>query len=365
MDRNKVKAVFVLGILVSILVACGGESGYVPSSPVVPTLSTDNSPTGIVALPSNNLITTGTPIAIATIAPSTATHMAWYTTALAYQRTEAADRQNFWNSEATQRAQFLVSCDDTDLDAYDYQVSTNGEWIAVSCGNKERQKLIVQNKEGEKWIVKPEDVFSPDGYSGGLSPVFWDIEEGYLYIGRTLGYSGGGDHCFPSAEYYIGYYGYFRLNLNDGSWTTILPQTDRFPGYDMQFSPSGRRYAVDIDGITIADFKTGEVVKFDADGVVDFGWSPDSRYLAYFVATCDESGWVKSGSVYAWDSKTNQVQLLFTAEKLILYLESWVDDSTLRMVGRKVVENNYMYDVYVYDISTRTFILSGTATPSP
>lgn len=376
MDRNKVKAVVVLGILVCILVACREESSYAPTSPVVPAPSlTDNTPTGIVFLPSK-VVLTETPIATATIAPSTATHMAWYTTALAFQRTEAAERQNFWNSEATQRAQFLVSCDDSDLEAYDFQVSTNGEWIAVSCGNKSRQKIIVQNKEGVRWSVKPEDFPNIENNYGWLKPKFWGLDGQYLFLTRTFARSGGGDECFGGG----GEYALFQLDLKNGSWVTIISPTNGFPGYDIHFSPTGRRYAVNIEGITIADFKSGEVVKVDAHGVIDLSWSPDGRYLAYSVAACDESGQAKLASVYIWDSQTSREQLLFSYEKLILNLELWLDDSTLRVLGKKLVKTedvrivngfnvcpcyNYVYDVYLYDISKGDFIFSGTATPYP
>jgi len=302
--------------------------------------------------------------------------MVWYTTALAFQRTEAADRQNFWNSEATQKAQFLVSCDDTDLDAYDYQVSTNGEWIAVSCGNKSRQKIIVQNKEGIRWAVKPEDFPGIDNDYGWLKPKYWSLDGQYLFLTRTFARSGGGDECFGGG----GEYALFQLDLKNGSWATIIPPTNGFPGYDIHFSPSGRRYAVDIDGITIADFKSGEVVKVDARGVIDLSWSPDGRYLAYSVATCDEAGQAKSASVYIWDLQTSREQLLFSYEKLILHLELWLDDSTFRVLGKKLVKTedvrivngvnvcpcyNYVYDVYVYNIVREQFVFSGTATPYP
>jgi len=357
MDRNKVKVVFVLGILVCILVACGGE----PTSDFNQPLST---PTTLTYPSVSPTITPTRYIATVTSKPDVATRQSWRSTAIAIATLERATQEYDWNAKETQIAQFVLDCNE--LEFYSTEISPDGTWIAASCGYKKEQKLIVKSRQGVIWELKASD-FTIHGHEVSLFPESWSPDSGYLYFSAAIGFDGGGNQCFPEHLYRGSSYGLFQLNLDNGSWATLLPPTRLFSGYGIRFSPTGRRYAVDLNGITIADLKSGDLIQIDTSGVMDLLWSPDGRYLAYSVAKCNESGWVQSASVYAWDSLDNRVQLLvtFEEEKLLLYPESWVDNSTLRVLAEKWVGFDNFYDVYVYDISKGDIIFLGTATPSP
>jgi Tol biopolymer transport system component len=292
------------------------------------------------------------------------TKQVWYSTAIVVHETERAEylavHQQTQSVEATQVAQFPVPCGNKNSKS----VSPDGKWLATSCGYKSDQTLVVQNKDGTRWVLVFGDFVSPDspeGISGGLSPKFWSADGNYLYFSIGLGYSGGGDDCFPDT---IGEYGLFRLNLRTGTWTTPIPSTDAFPGYDIKFSPTGRRYAADIDGVTIVDLKTGEVTQLDIPNAMDLIWSPDGQYLAFSGAICGEER-VESSSVYVWDALTDQTQLLYTTENILLKPESWADSLTLRIRGEERIDLDTLYTIYVFDILSKSLLLTGTATPYP
>jgi dipeptidyl aminopeptidase/acylaminoacyl peptidase len=356
MDRNKVQVIFIFGILVCILVACGGDATPDFNQPLL-------TPTTLAYPSVSPTITPTRYIATVTSKPDVATRQSWRSTAIAIATAERATSEQDWNNKATQMSNFSVSCDKFLLNEYVSQISPDGNWFAASCGYKRDQTLIVKNRWGVIWVVEYQNFF-PAKYPGALFPVFWSPDGGYLYFSGSIGYSGGGTQCFPQHR---GKYGLFQLNLNDGLWTILIPPTESFPGYEVEFSPTGRRYAISDDGITIADIKTGNIIHLNVSGLMKFSWSPDGRYLAYSLADCSESDLAQSASVYVWDSTSGQVQLLFSfvVEGQLLYPESWVDNSTLRVLAEKWVGFDNFYDVYVYDISKGDFIFSGTATPSP
>ena len=378
MDRNKVQAVFIFGILVSFLVACGSEAVSDTPTPM-PTVTLSENPSAVIPSDKTETATQGISATFTPFPTVNYTQQAWHSTAVVFQGTERAIAQQAQDNKATQVAQFSITCDEIDVNS---QMSPNENWVAASCGYSRGHTLIVKNKEDVTWVLDLKDFVLPrfivngvfSGY-GRLFPEFWSPDGDYLYFSASLGFSGGGDQCFSKPSYsptnFDVSYGLFQLNLKNGSWVTLIPPKDQFPGYNIKFSPTGRRYAVNLNGITVFDIQSGDSVQIDASRFMDFIWSPDSKHLAYSISKCDELGLLQSASVYVWNLETNQVQHLFTfAEKMILYPESWIDNLTLRVLGARLVKTesggyNYAYEVYIYDITKESFIFSGTATPSP
>jgi Tol biopolymer transport system component len=97
---------------------------------------------------------------------------------------------------------------------------------------------------------------------------------------------------------------------------------------------------------------------------MDMSWSPDGKFLAFSVADCGED-FVKSSSIYVWDSSTNQTQVLLSTNDMLLRPESWIDNSTLEFQGEKWVDDNYLYTIFEYDLAGEKMLSSGTATPYP
>lgn len=358
---------FTQGLVVVLLVACGGKPTLTPQTTAVLLAVTttpkpsDSIPTPYPNTPTSTLASTHTTSAIPTPTME-ATQSTWLATAIAIATSERATSNLAHANEATKAAQFPVACDGDSFPSGD--VSPDGKWLASSCGYKRDQLLVVQNKAGTKWTLEFKDFLSPEsseGMPGTLYPQFWSPDGEFLFFATALGYSGGGNDCFPG----FGVYGLFRLSLATGAWTTFIPPTDSFPGYEIKFSPTGRRFAADLDGILIADLQIGEITQIDEPGVMDLSWAPDGVNLAYSVAKCGEEE-VYSSSIYIWNALTTQIQILTATEgRKVLRLESWSDNSTLRVREEKFVNRDGFYTIYVYDIIHKNLVSMGTATPSP
>lgn len=354
--NNLVKIIFLIGSLVFLLAACGNKT--------LPVLTVTASPVAVATTQRPFIITaTVSPsMQVAIPGPSRTLDPTQQARRSIYQ-TETADaklREQLWNEKMTQVAQFPNVCDFSSFDS----ISPDGDWIALYCDKD--QTMIVQNKQGAKWVLNFTDFLSPDspeGMWGVLYPEFWSAEGQYLYFTIGLGYSGGGDDCFPVSA--RGDYGLFRLNIKTGVWVTMIPSTDAFPGYGIEFSPTGRRYAATINGMMITDLNTGEVINIDVSGVIQgFSWSPDGTHLAYSVASCGEDFSVESSSAYVWDALTDQTQTLVSTNEMVLRNVSWSNNWTIRVEGEKYISTNTLYTIYVYDISQGNLVFTGTATPS-
>lgn len=383
--KASLTSLFIVMLFTLIQTACSGQdtitliSTITPTYTPVPTAKQKSTPTSTqayIASPTSYLIANemnqqahndkATQIAQfhPTLNPTMiATKQAWYVTAVAAQETERAESEQAWSVNATQIAQFPLACEDVNY--YLGDISPDGKWLALPCGYKSNQILIVQNKEGIKWILEFKDFLSPDSpddMMGFLPPKFWSPDGKYLYFSIVLGYDGGGDYCFPSSR---GKYGLFRLNLRTGTWSTVIPSTDLFPGYEIEFSPTGRYYAITIEGVTIADLQTEMSTKLDTNGVIQaMSWSPDGKHLAYSEASCNEQS-ILSSSIYVWDTLTNKSQILFTTSGMKLKPELWADNSTLRIIGEEIIGFDSFYTIYEYDITQDRIMFTGTATPPP
>jgi hypothetical protein len=349
---------FILGFLFLLSQsACGAQVSIEPTT----TATFTKTPNPIKTLTPTSTPTLGASLTSSPTVDST--QQTWHATAVAIQTAERLESMQSWDAKETQIAQFPTTCDD--LNFYSSKISPDGQWFAASCGYKRNQTLRVLSIDGIKWVLDFEDFLSPespDGISGALNPEFWSPEGNYLYFRIELGYSGGGNDCFPRER---GAYGLFRLNLANGSWATVIPSTNSFPGYDIKFSPTGRRYAITLNGVIITDLQTGESTKMATNGTVEkLSWSPDGKQLAYSTASCDDEK-VQSSSVYIWDSTTNQVQILLEMDEIILTPELWVDTSTLRIIGEEIKGLDSFYTIYEYSIEPQKLLFTGTATPNP
>lgn len=348
---------FFIGSLVSLLVACGNKISPVLTAPVEVIVTQKSFDSTVTVFPNTQV---SMPSPSTTLDPTQQARRSTFQTKTA----ETKQRQQMWDDEATQAAQFPDTCGYSTFNAFmnSSEISPDGNWMALDCHKK--HTMIVQNKQGIRWDLTFTDFLSPDspeGMPGGLDQKFWSPEGEYLYFAIWLGYSGGGNECFPQQS--RGDYGLFRLSLKTGSWVTLIPSTDAFPGYGIEFSPTGRRYAVTINGIMINDLKTGEVANVDVSGVIQgFSWSPDGTHLAYSVASCGEE-FLESSSVYVWDALTGQTQMLISTNDMLLIPELWSDNLTLRVVGRKYVSLDTLYTIFIYDISQENLVFTGTATP--
>lgn len=267
------------------------------------------------------------------------------------------------NAEAKLEA-FSDLCDEFKTDSSRYaKISSDGKWVSISCGYKRNQTLIVQNQNGVKWIFKFTDFIDPslEGGMGRFTPLAWSPDNRFLYFSKVMGYSGGGNQCFPGG----GDYGLYRLHLETGDLVTFISSDGQdFPGDKVRFSPTNEYYAVNRDGITIRNIMSGKETKIDVSDVMEMNWSPDGKFLAFSVANCGET-LVESSSIFVWNSSTNQTQTLFSSKEMLLRPKLWIDNEKLRFEGETWIGGNDKYTIFEYNLTESKMMFSGTATPYP
>ena len=358
---SSAKVVFLFGFVFSLFLACRAVTLATPSPTVVP--ASQASPSAAATL--RPATSTSTSTRTATLEPTLdATLQSKYETAIATLRAGTAVSPRTREEEATLIARFPYDLEHSDCPVEG--LSPNGMWLAARCGYGDSRVLVVRDKGGKKWVLKVRDFLSQDvpvGRTDTLHPVFWSADGLYLYFAPSRGSAGNSERCFSRQG---DDYGLFRLNLNWGTWIALIPPAVSFPGYDIEFSAAGQRYATDADAIRITDLKTREVTEVNVDGVVmDMLWSPDGMHLAYSVVRCGEQG-VESAWIYVWGASTsNQPKLIrFSHEEFLLTVESWVGNSMLRIREEKQAAPGTPGTVYVYDIARGDLMFRGTATPS-
>ncbi len=359
----------VMMLIAHCLSGCNNQATTEPIIGVTSTKAPILTPTQTnTPVPTNTLVTKSPYIStlsreyFASSTPSPtidSTDQASRATAKAAYQTERAAIGQVLDNKATQIAQFPSACED--INSHASNVSPDGKWFAASCGYETNQRLIVQNREGTKWVLEFNNFLNPatpKEITGSLYPKFWSPEGEYLYFTSDLGYDGGGSMCFTRG----GNYGLFRLNLKKGTSAILVPPAKTFPGYIIKFSPTGRHFAMNDYGLTIADLRTGEGTPIDMPGIVDFAWSPDGEQLAFSVASCGDF-FVHSSSIYVWNVLTHQTQKLVTTDEILLKPEAWIDNSILRIYG-ETIDGKAPYIIYEYNIKQKDLLFSGTATPN-
>jgi hypothetical protein len=318
-------------------------------------VSTQNISSSPIVTPSPALVNSTSTLSIEP------THQSVHFTAVAIREITATAWQIEWNIIATKVAQFpTVECGNNESLS---SLSPDEKWVFTVCGMKPNKISIVHNANGVIWILESKNFLPPSMMGteeiwGSLTEKFWDTKGGYFYFSTNLNFDIGGNECFTG----YGVNGLFRLNLKTGEVTTLISPSEYV---EITFSQTGRRYAADINGVTITDLKTGEIVQLDAENVMELSWSPDGTKLAFSTTGCDNEGFLISSSMYVWDAITQETHSLLTTDKIRLSPDSWLDDDVLRINGEDFTFNEYIPIIYEYDVTNVLLLSSGTATPRP
>lgn len=356
----------ILLLLSVLLIACGNQPTTktsfqrTPSKTAIPTDFRIRNITPIYSrTPTHSL---KSPKTVTIFPTSDSTQQTWLATALAIKSTSDAWYQQKEKIKETQISTFSADCDQ--LNIYASEISSDGKWFASSCGYNHDQLLSVRNLEGTVWNFEYKDFVSTDLVDtlGMVRPEFWSPDGNFLYFTLGVGYSGGGNYCFPKD---FGDYGLFRIKLKTGEWSTVIPFDGAFPGDEIEFSPDGRYLAITNHGVLITNMTSGKAIRImTSDQLERMVWSPNSRYLAYFTASCDDTS-VLSSTVYIWDSLSNEKHVVFKKDGIILKPESWSDNSRLRIIGEEIIELDVLFTIFVHDIDLDKVETIGTATPNP
>ncbi len=184
--------------------------------------------------------------------------------------------------------------------------------------------MEIENKTGKQWVLHFEDYllkkFSKSGMQKGeLYPSHWTSDSAYLYFKSYIYTDVIGGICIYGA----GNQGLYRINVNTGEVSAILPPTTTFYENDIAFSPDGSKLAYNANHPTILDLRTGENITIDDDGdvLISMIWSPDGTHLAY--ATCHPSGGftVKNSALKIFSLETYKSKTILTVENALILIE--------------------------------------------
>jgi Tol biopolymer transport system component len=268
-------------------------------------------------------------------------------------------------AQATKFARFSMNCNDLPTNKAIF--SPNENWLAVSCGYNHDQTLEIANRDGQRWVLQfkdflpKEEVIIGQGPMGGLYPVRWSNDEQYLYFTSDIAYDGGGT-CF----YGFGSTGLFRIQLKDGATSAILPILPSMVGYELSFSPSGRRLAYQgTRGLILRDLQTGSELTITSENntaIGDLAWSPDGSELAYAVCQSIRDGndfSVKKSAVKIFSIRQQASRTVLEMEKNFLSIDGWEANNVLRI---SIMDEKYDTYEQLFDVSSGQWI---TPTPTP
>jgi hypothetical protein len=355
--ENKIMAVSLILILFLLISSCNSSVKDTP-------IGNENFSTNTEQLASTQIILstsmiTPSPVLVNSTSTPTIepTEQSVHFTAVALRELTATAWQVKQDIMATKVAQFPpVDCGNNENLS---SLSPDEKWVFTVCGMKPNKISIIHNANGVTWILESKK-FRPgaEGIWGRLTQKFWDTEGGYFYFSIDISGDAGGDECFTG----YGVFGLFRLNLKTGEVTTLVSPSEYV---EITFSQTGRRYATDMNGVTITDLKTGDVVKLDAENVMDLSWSPDGTKLAFSTTKCNNDGFLVSSSMYVWNATAKETYTLLTVDKISLHPDSWLNNNVLRINGEDFTSNKYHLTIYKYDVANMLLLSSGTATPQP
>jgi hypothetical protein len=239
--------------------------------------------------------------------------------------------------------------------------------MAESCYNDKDQDniLTISNKDSQiLWKLVYQDYIAPIEFPGGvLLIVHWAKDGRYVYFLSDIG--GSGAECFYQSRDRGA--GLFRLDLQSGWITTILPTSNDFWWYGFSFSPTDRRLvygarAQDLKILDIATGKTTDIISEDNNYETGgYLWSSDGIRLIYSVLTYDEQGKREDYSLRLVDTQTGIEQILFQSPENCYSASSWITNGIL-IIEREERDGQALIE---YDLNTNNIINESSVTPYP
>lgn len=264
------------------------------------------------------------------------------------------------------------------LDAF--QTDTDRWTVIVCLPLKEKMGLgytqIINHNGSIVWTISYDNFKLPEHYHYlGASSV--DRKHNSLYLRPSLtNWSG----WSPSMLFGMGDTIY-RINLDTGELTTILPEIENGYYFDSSISPnyqylvfSDSRQANLIHILNPLDGKTIKTIALDENYVItgDFTWTSSGTKLIFVAGI---NGWEqeKAGiSIFRLDMNTLNLQTLLLNDKRNLVpwpnsnsYELWLGNNILNLASIKVSENDFSANEWAINIETGQLIQIATPTPKP
>jgi hypothetical protein len=264
------------------------------------------------------------------------------------------------NARATKIAEFSVTCDVSS----NRFLSPDENWLVIDCARKQNSTFEIVNQQGKRWVLELKDYVSKNSYGeippGDFRIENWSNDGKYLYFSPSLGLSGGGDPCISD----FGGYGLYRIRLDDGKISTILPEPVSFFGYYIAFSPAGRQLAYEGGGgLIIRDLKTSdEFTTKDSGTTGNAIWSEDGTALTYVTCQSDWDGTsssIEKSAVKIFSIQKKESKTILELEKSLLFIEDWGKNNVLT-IG--IQDQSYNWSERFFDLNSDKWI---TPTPKP
>jgi Tol biopolymer transport system component len=252
-----------------------------------------------------------------------------------------------YNAQSTKVAEFPATCK---LETGENFISPDGNWMATECSaHKKGYNLEIVNKEGKHWTVQARNYGSGSLNSlSGLSPEHWSKDGEYLYFASYAGGSGGGYTCF----YDFGADGLYRIRLNDGTVSPVLPA-----GNDFAFSPTRRRLAYGLGNLIIRDLQTGAEASINTGDSVfgPFFWSPDGSELVYATCESDNNDALKKSAVKIFSIRQDASRTILEVGNTHLTVAGWDANNIIKVYSE--------YEDLFFDMKSGQWMITPTPTP--
>lgn len=183
---------------------------------------------------------------------------------------------------------FKNECDPDSIQLTSF--SPHQHWEALQCEHNDQQVLDLANKDGRNTVLLFTDYLDEEDLEYGmipmgyLSPEYWTADGKSLYFFSYVANDGGGV-CF----YGFGYSGLWKIELETGKISTVLPVRPSLEGYYFSFSPDGRYLAYIHNQPTVRDLDTGIEYELPVKGdtSANLAWSTGGENLYFVSCTID------------------------------------------------------------------------------
>ena len=273
----------------------------------------------------------------------------------------------------TLATQFPHTCDVDKVDYYfSRAISPNGLWMMETCYNEIDNSPImtITNRETQAvWKLLyvdylPNPEILPDG---GLSVIQWSNDGRYMYFNSVV-YGSGGE-CFVGIINRQNGKGLFRLDLETGNITTVLPLRGPLGGgYGFSFSPTDRRlvYETYPQGLSILDLQTGQLIDVDTSNEISVGgayvWSPNGLQLVYSVVTTPDNWETRIFSLRLINTQSGNQQILLESSEICFVTRVWPENNILTV---EKYDQNYERTIIELDLNPEVIVSEATVTPFP
>jgi len=194
-----------------------------------------------------------------------------------------------------------------------------------------------------------------------MGVIRWSNDGRYAYFFSFFG--GDGGECFYNGNNRGA--GLFRVDLETGKSTAILPVNNKFWWYGFSFSPTDRRlvYGIQAKDLKILDIMTGKTINISSnDNIYETGgylWSDDGLNFVYSALTHDVNGERENYSLRLVDAQSGSEQILLEIADGCFEALSWTEDNILH------IQKNYGEALIEFDLNSKTIVSEATVTPFP